>query len=109
MLVKNTYHKRISFVINEKSIGIDSNQTITVDKEIGKKLLESPWITDNLAEKCSECSQGKKIAESPKAPDAPKVLYTKEAPNIKYEKKTNSFGSDIKKKIEIKKVDKENN
>lgn len=103
MIVKSIYHKRLSFVINEKSIGIDPNQIITVDKEIGEKLLESPWITDNLAGKCSKCSTKKPKIESPKVVEVPEMKRRSIYQNIDKREKT------IEKPIKIKKVEEKNN
>ena len=61
MEVKNIYHKRLSFEILGRSVGINPNEVINVDDEIGKEMLKSPWITANLKSKCAECSQKPKI------------------------------------------------
>jgi len=56
MLIKNIYHKRLSF-IKDEAIGIEKNQIIRVDDKIGRELLKSPWITEILSESCPECSE----------------------------------------------------
>jgi len=113
MLVKNIYHKRLSFMIEERTVGIESNQIITVSDETGIEMLKSPWITDNLAGQCSECSQKEQVIESIKTPEVPKIEKIPEIKEIKKEKieipQRNDFGKIIKKKIESKKVEEENN
>jgi len=111
MIVKSIYHKRLSFIIDEKSIGIDPNQVINVDENTGKKLLESPWITDNLAGKCSRCSDKKPIIATPKTPEViPEIPeITEEKPKTAYQE--NRFEvkeKTIEKSIKNKKVEEKN-
>jgi hypothetical protein len=74
MKVKSIYQKRLSFIINDKTIGINPNEIINVDENTAKQLLQSPWIKEDLNAKCPECSQKSKIE------------IKKDIPEIKIEK-----------------------
>lgn len=76
MKVKSIYKKRLSFIINDKTIGIEPNEIIDIDENTAKQLLQSPWIKENLAAKCPECSQKPEIKVKIKQeikPEIPKV------------------------------------
>jgi len=57
MIIKNIYHKKLNFIIFGRSIGIESNEIVEVEDEVGKILLNSPWITENVKKSCPECSK----------------------------------------------------
>jgi hypothetical protein len=91
-VLKNKYHKKLHFEVNNHSIGIDACGTLSVEDEDAKLLLDSPWIElvelprAEKVEKpiCGSCmgTQVKPKLESRKAPvidelivrDKPKVV-----------------------------------
>jgi len=46
MLIISSYSKKLHCQVGEKSIGVEPNQAMTVGDEIGRALLNSPWITE---------------------------------------------------------------
>lgn len=44
MKIISSYHKKLHCQIEGQSIGVEPNQVMTVEDEIGKILIESPWI-----------------------------------------------------------------
>jgi len=93
MKVKSIYKKRLSFIINDKTVGIEPNEIIDVDENTAKQLLQSPWIKENLAAKCPECSQKPKIEvkpeiklEKPKIEIKPEILKKEIIKKVEYKK-----------------------
>ena len=46
MKIVNRYHKRLSFVIDGRTFGIDSGEIVDVDDLLGRELIKSAWITE---------------------------------------------------------------
>jgi len=46
MKITSSYQKKLNIQLGEKSLGIEPNQVVTVDDEIGKELIKSPWIIE---------------------------------------------------------------
>ena len=72
MKITNKYHKRLAFIIDGKTFGIESKEIKEVDDELGSKLLESPWI-----EEVKETQEPKKIDIQEKQAKRSKTLRTK--------------------------------
>ena len=105
--VKNIHrNKKLFFEILGKPIGIGPGEVISVGDEIGKIMLESPYIINNLVgdypKYFEEEKIEKKIIEKPKSPELPEIPKIKESIKKKPEKVLED------KKIRFKKVEKNN-
>ena len=50
MIIKNTYHKELAFVVLNQPFSIRSKEIRTVDNVIAIELLKNPWIIEHKPE-----------------------------------------------------------
>ena len=46
MKIINKYHKRLAFIVDGETFGIEAREVKEVDDKLGSKLLENPWIEE---------------------------------------------------------------
>jgi len=72
MKIINKYHKRLAFIVDGETFGIEAKEIKEVDDRLGSKLLESVWI-----EEVKDISQTKKIDIQDNKQKGRKTLKTK--------------------------------